>query len=219
VKRVITRYSWLEAYLYDRFIAPVVMEISRELSEEFAGQVPENAEVLDVGCGGGQFAIQLSELRNDVNVTGLDLSPGQIRRARKRAKRAGVNTRFVEGSALNLPFENEGFHIVYSMGSIKHWPDMTEGLRECLRVLKKGGILMVSEVDSNCPEDVALSFVSKWKFPFMMKKRALRFFQDSVSGGSIGIEDAGEMAACLDVSKAEVSLILDGFSWVLVAIK
>ena len=42
--------------------------------------------LLDVGCGGGQFAIRLEGLFPYMQLAGIDLSPGQIARARQRTK-------------------------------------------------------------------------------------------------------------------------------------
>ena len=219
MKRHITRYSPIEAYVYDRFIAPVVVGISGDMVAKFAKQTPQNASLLDVGCGGGQFAIEISLLRNDLKVTGLDLSAGQIRRAGKRAIAANVSSVFIKGDAMSLPFEDESFDIVYSIGSIKHWPDMKAGLAQCLRVLKPGGILMIVEIDKDCPRAVASAFISKLKYPFFIKKRALEFFLETVSGGSIGIVDARKIVSVLNVSKFDTAIMLDGLCWVMMAVK
>ena len=219
MKRIITRYNRLEAYVYDRFIAPVVVEISSNMVADMAKQIPQNASLLDVGCGGGQFAIQISLIRNDLKVTGLDLSPQQIKRAGKRALAAGVSSVFIKGDVVSLPFDDERFDIVYSIGSIKHWPDMKAGLAQCLRVLKPGGILMIVEVDKDCPRVVASEFISKLKYPFFIKKRALKFYLETVSGGSIGIGDVRKIAAALNVLKFDTAIMFEGLCWVMVAEK
>jgi ubiquinone/menaquinone biosynthesis C-methylase UbiE len=221
MKRTITRYTPLEAYFYDRFVAPVVVEISGDIVADMAKQIPQSLSLLDVGCGGGQLAIELAMLRDDLAITGLDLSAGQIKRARKRASLSVVSVDFVEGDAMNLPFEDAGFDIVFSISSIKHWPDMKAGLAQCIRVLKPGGVLMIAEVDKECPRAVALKLIEKLKYPFFIfiKKRALKFYLETVSGGSIGIGDIKKIAATLKVSKYDTAMMLDGLCWVMMAEK
>jgi SAM-dependent methyltransferase len=63
--------------------------------------------VLDVGCGTGRHAVELA--KRGFRVTGLDLSPAQLRRARLKACQAGVTVRFVRRDArrfrFNRPFD------------------------------------------------------------------------------------------------------------------
>lgn len=60
-------------------------------------------EILDVGCGTGRHAIELS--RRGYRVTGVDLSEAQISKAREKAADAGVLVEFIQGDARRLPFE------------------------------------------------------------------------------------------------------------------
>lgn len=58
--------------------------------------------ILDVGCGTGRHAVELA--RRGYRVTGLDLSPAQLRRARLKARQAGVTVRFVRRDARRFRF-------------------------------------------------------------------------------------------------------------------
>ena len=111
--------------IYDRVIAPAVLAMGERIAAELVDFVGEDAKVLDVGAGGGQLALELAERRPRAAVTGLDLSPDQVSRASQRARDRGLGARatFVQGSALDLPFESGRFDLVTSVASIKHWPD------------------------------------------------------------------------------------------------
>jgi len=61
--------------------------------------------ILDVGCGTGRHAIELAG--RGYNITGVDLSPSQIKRAREKAQATGLSLRFEEMDARNLPFHKE----------------------------------------------------------------------------------------------------------------
>src|SRR5262245_50562601 len=78
---------------------------------QFAG-VQIKSSVLDVGCGTGVAAITAA--RRGAKVTGLDLTPALLERAKYNAKLAGVEVDFHEGDAENLPFPDASFDIVVS---------------------------------------------------------------------------------------------------------
>ena len=62
-------------------------------------------KILDVGCGTGRHAIELS--KRGYNVTGIDFSGSQLERAREKASACGLNITFLLHDARKLPFENE----------------------------------------------------------------------------------------------------------------
>lgn len=61
--------------------------------------------ILDVGCGTGRHAIELT--KRGYNVTGIDLSESQLKRAREKAAAEGLNITFLRHDARNLPFNCE----------------------------------------------------------------------------------------------------------------
>lgn len=61
--------------------------------------------ILDVGCGTGRHAIELT--KRGYSVTGVDLSATQIQRAKEKASNEGLEINFIIGDARKLPFENE----------------------------------------------------------------------------------------------------------------
>lgn len=67
--------------------------------------VPAGAAILDVGCGTGRHAIALAE--RGFTVTGVDLSPYMLARARNAAECTGVTLRLIECNAMDISFENE----------------------------------------------------------------------------------------------------------------
>lgn len=194
--QVTARYSALEAWIYDRYIAPAVEDLARELMDQIVTD-DGSREVLDVGCGGGQHARLLATRRGDVRVTGLDLSDEQIERARSRSAAFGDRLRFVTGSALELPFADCSFDAVYSVASIKHWPDRQRGLAECVRVLRPGGQLVIVEADRGCKLDDARAFVGRWRLAAPLRRLALPLFRTWVAGQSVDLEEMRELTGAL----------------------
>lgn len=61
-------------------------------------------QILDVGCGTGRHALELT--KRGYSVTGIDLSEAQLRRARQKAEAEKLDIPFLQADARNLPFEN-----------------------------------------------------------------------------------------------------------------
>jgi len=162
-------YTAFEAWGYDRFVAPAVLEMGRRSMDPYLVQVPKGGRLLDVGCGGGLHAVMMGDERPDLEIVGLDLNPGQVGRAVARSKRFHGRLSFVEGSALDLPFEDESFDTVTSFASIKHWPNPRRGVEEAVRVLKPGGLLMIVEADRGCHYEDAAAFVELTRGPSALK--------------------------------------------------
>ncbi|MEO1377125.1 MAG: methyltransferase domain-containing protein [Cyanobacteria bacterium J06635_10] len=108
------------------------------------GEVQQAENILDVGCGIGGSSLYLAEKFNAA-ATGITLSPVQAQRAGERAVEFGLKDRsnFQVADALNMPFEDNSFDLVWSLESGEHMPDKQKFLQECYRVLKPGGKLIL----------------------------------------------------------------------------
>jgi MPBQ/MSBQ methyltransferase len=99
--------------------------------------------VLDVGCGfGGSSRI----LARDYGfmVTGITISPQQVRRAQELTP-SHLTARFQVDNALDLSFPDASFDVVWSVEAGPHMPDKVKFAQELLRVLKPGGLLVVAD--------------------------------------------------------------------------
>jgi SAM-dependent methyltransferase len=108
---------------------------------KFAG-VARGAVVLDVACGSGVVA--LTSARLGATVTGVDLTPELIARARENATLAGLEASFVEGDVEALPLPDAHFDVVLSQFGHMFAPRPELAIREMLRVLKPGGTIAFS---------------------------------------------------------------------------
>jgi ubiquinone/menaquinone biosynthesis C-methylase UbiE len=204
--RISSPYGRMYSAFYDHFVSPAVFRVlENDLHGTFVKRVGPDDRILDIGCGGGEHAIELAIQRPDVHVVGIDLSAEFVRRARRRASAAQLGSRveFVKGNALALPFEAEEFDHVYSFGSIKHWPNMAQGLAECMRVLKPGGQLLVGEADRGCrfPDVVAWTRDSRVPRPLHIVLHL--YFRTFVAGQSIDLDDARELWTALALDETD----------------
>ncbi len=212
---VTDRYNPLEAFLFDFLVAEAVLGTLGEFKGDILASAGPSARILDVGCGGGQLALALEREGNGLSVTGLDLSLGQLGRARGRARKAGAQASFVRATALGLPFADESFDLVCSVDCLKHWPHRGVGLSECVRVLKPGGTLLLTEVDRKCPVRTGLRFVRQWNVPFFLKPFSLvPFFLFAVLR-SVTREEALVLAQPLPLDGVRVETGPAGVNWTL----
>lgn len=102
--------------------------------------------VLDVGCGTGGLAMAVKRRVGEKGeVHGIDASPEMIARARRKARKAGVDVAFEPAAVEHLPFADGTFDSVLATIMLHHLPEdvRRRGLREMRRVLKPGGRLFV----------------------------------------------------------------------------
>lgn len=98
--------------------------------------------VLDVGCGTGVVAVTAA--RRGARVTGLDLTPELLERARENAGIAKVTIDFHEGDVERLPFDDSEFDVVLSQYGHMFAPRPEVAIAEMLRVLRPGGTIAFS---------------------------------------------------------------------------
>lgn len=200
-------YGAVESWVYDRFIAPAALELKKKVDDLVAKEIPREGHILEVGCGGGQMAADLLHTYPKIRLTALDLSLDQARRARRRTRSQADRIKVLRASALDLPFASGAFDAVYSSASIKHWPDPRRGLRECIRVLKPRGHLLVFEVDRGCSLEDARRFVGMWKFPSFLGWPSLLLFRTYVAGLGLDLDETRNWMSDLRVSRYDVRRI------------
>ncbi len=100
--------------------------------------------LLDIGCGTGYLIDMLSK-EHDARFVGLDLSPKMIKQSESKNIK---NAKFVEGRSDELPFEDNTFDIVTCSQSFHHYPETDKPMQEAKRVLKEGGLYILS--DTGC---------------------------------------------------------------------
>ena len=105
--------------------------------------IKEVSNLVDVGCGIGGSTLYLAEKFN-TKATGITLSSVQANRATERASEFKLEetVQFQVADALNMPFPEDNFDLVWSLESGEHMPDKKKFFQECYRVLKPGGTFL-----------------------------------------------------------------------------
>jgi SAM-dependent methyltransferase len=136
-----------DAAVYDALSHRLVLSsLFERIAADVAAVAPDGARVLEVGCGPGRLSIRLAR-QYGLDVTGLDLDPAMIQRARANADRRGDGDErrpsFLVGDVAALAFPDGSFDLVVSTLSLHHWADPTAGLAEIGRVLRPGARALV----------------------------------------------------------------------------
>lgn len=101
--------------------------------------------ILDAGCGGGRTVNKLAAMASEGKVYGVDFSGASVTFAR-RINKQWIDTDRVEiqeASVSQLPFAADVFDVITAVETHFWWPDLPSDMREVLRVLKPGGVLMI----------------------------------------------------------------------------
>ena len=113
----------------------------------------KNLKIIDIGCGTGRHSIELT--KRGYNITGVDLSESQLKRAREKAKEQGVEIVFKRHDARNLPFKSEfDLAIMLCEGgfSLMETDEMNfEILKNATKVLKDKGKFIFTTLNGLFP--------------------------------------------------------------------
>ncbi|MDZ7369674.1 MAG: class I SAM-dependent methyltransferase [candidate division KSB1 bacterium] len=98
--------------------------------------------VLEVGCGAGWELLHW--VRCGMRATGLDLSETALALARKNFEHNGLEATFRHGSAEKLPFSDNSFDVVASLGVLHQTESTQKAVSEIYRVLRPGGEAVIT---------------------------------------------------------------------------
>jgi len=124
-------------------IGTITERLERQLILELLGDVG-GGRVLDVGCGDGEFAVELK--KRGAIVVGIDASAEMIDAAKSRSKLQNADIDFQVAMAEHLPFLAGQFDVVTAITILCFVDDAAPVFREIARVLRPGGRLVIGEL-------------------------------------------------------------------------
>jgi ubiquinone/menaquinone biosynthesis C-methylase UbiE len=152
--------------VYNRRIYTAITELYHHIAREI--ETTDQASILDAGAGRGYISFLLAARNPKATVTGIDYSPMQVRAAERLCRKRKIqNCSFRRGNAMAIGFRDDVFDAAVSVGSIKHWPDGRQGVKEICRTLKPGGWMVISETDQEASDEAIWQFVRRFSIWFI----------------------------------------------------
>ena len=136
----------------------------------FAREYIEGKDVLDIACGEGYGSHMMSNIA--ANVVGVDISPEVIAHARNRY---GDKVTFSVGSCTDIPLSSASVDVVVSFETLEHLAGHEQMLKEVKRVLRPGGVLILSS-----PDKLNYTILPKTQNPFHVRELSKEEFRSLV---------------------------------------
>ena len=155
----------------------------------FIPHLQPGMSVLDCASGPGSITQGIARAVAPGAVVGIDMSASQVALGTERARTAGMsNLSFREASVYELPFADASFDAVFSHALFEHLSDPVRAARECLRVLKPGGVIGVVTPDWD-------GFIFSPETPAMVA--ATREYQDTQNRNGGDVRTGRKLGAIL----------------------
>ncbi len=114
------------------------------IEDVFLQYLPKPGRILEAGCGRGRWVFYLR--RKGYDIEGIDIAGSAVRAARAFDPAVPIT----QGDVLSLPFPNDSFEGVISLGVVEHFEDGPDAaFIEVRRVLRRGGLFLVTVPTQN----------------------------------------------------------------------
>ena len=199
------RYDFLNHFLslgIDKIWRKKAVKLIKQLSPKY---------ILDVATGTADFAIETISC-SPITVTGVDISEGMLEKGRQKIKRKGLQevVQLKYGDSEDLPFEDESFDAIIVGFGVRNFENLSLGLSEMKRVLKKNGQVAILELSKpkNFPIKQLYQFYFKVILPvvgrlFSKDSSAYTYLPDSVQAFPEG-DEFGDILSSLGYNNVEI---------------
>lgn len=142
---IITDYNKIAPNYNERYTDNYLLGIENELKQLILLNKCKN--ILESGCGTGRW---ISSLDNEnKKVFGLDYSFEML----KVSNHSKLNLNVVNADAVNIPFKDNLFDLIFCVNAVHHFKDKVKFIRECKRTLSHNGTLTVFGVDPHIDKE------------------------------------------------------------------
>jgi len=108
----------------------------------------KDKRVLDIGCGHGEVSLAVSNYTS--KIVAMDIAfPFLVKAKANLKKRIEIDLNAVQAAGMKIPFIDNSFDCVISMGGIHHIPNQSRTISEIARILKRGGVFYAFEPNRN----------------------------------------------------------------------
>lgn len=175
----------------------------------------KHKKVLEIGLGFGTLGSLL--VSQECDYWGIDIARNPVELMLYRLSLMGINSvdQIITGSALEIPFENESFDFVFSIGCLHHTGNLTRAVGEVERVLKKKGKAIIMLYNRNSLRMLNARFIFWLKGLAAIKNKNKNEEMDENIRGLYDKNTKNEVAPHTDfTSKSEIKKIFKNFSMI-----
>ena len=164
-------YRGYSDYLSQDSLRSLVRDAERKIGIVARHCALSDADVLEMGCATGETCYVVSQ--TGARVAGCDLSAEAIRLARSRYPRLD----FRVGSAEEIPFPDHSFDVILAFELIEHLSSPTKFISQVRRLIKPGGILVLTTPNADCGKRVGwhrwTGFLTSFEHLYFFSPRSL----------------------------------------------
>jgi demethylmenaquinone methyltransferase/2-methoxy-6-polyprenyl-1,4-benzoquinol methylase len=174
------------AHRYDLLNRLMSLGLDRRWRRALVDSLPAGrpSRILDIATGTADVAIAIARAHPQMQVTGLDPSPGMLAIAREKIERLGLTERLdlIEGDAQDLPAADHTFDAVCISFGIRNVPSRPRALAEMKRVTRPGGRVVVLELsEPRGPARLWVHHVVPRLGAWLSGRREYRYLQASIA--------------------------------------
>jgi len=151
-------------------------------------------DVLDAATGTGRYAVRLAQMGK--RVAGIDTNEQMLAQARAKSSQLGLDIEFQRASVLTIPQADESVDLVICALALGHVKDLATAVRELVRVLRCGGLLIISDLHPDIQKAWGPNYtmvVDGQEVPFPNYHGDIREYLDSLDAAG------AELLAAIDV--------------------
>lgn len=142
------------------------------------------AKVLEISSGRGGGSALISNCYCPAEMVGVDISGKEVTSAESTYGRNGsCPVKFVRGDAMNLPFKNESFDVVFNVEASHGYPNYRTFIQEAWRVLRPGGAFLTTDfrflADADSDAEIMADVFQKEVRPVNVTHMVLRAFHEN----------------------------------------
>ena len=139
------------ARLYDDFMKTKAIDLlTKEIAQDLVSLMPQG-RILVVGTGPGRLLQEIHKLNPHLELFGLDISAAMIEQAKRNL--VGTSVNLLQGSIQTTDYKNDFFDLIACSGNFYLWDIPAEGLEEIYRILKRGQLAYLYEINKDIEEE------------------------------------------------------------------
>jgi arsenite methyltransferase len=137
-------FAWLYIFCREKLFRDDTQRMIRALWPN--GKPAPGEKVIELACGPGFYSCGLAERFREISVLGVDRSPSQLKCARRKRDKLGLNNcRFQSDNVLGLPHGDGSFNVLIASRLFTVLPHRRRAVAEMYRVLGPGGRCFIAE--------------------------------------------------------------------------